>query len=58
MAEIPNRIDASGSIPSFGAPTGIVINLGPELAIRYDLHGKEMEHLNWAVRIGRASLRV
>jgi hypothetical protein len=58
LAEIPNRIDASGRIPSFGAPTGIVINLGPELAIRYDLQGKEVEHLNWAVRIGHAALRV
>jgi hypothetical protein len=58
LTEIPNRIDASGKIPSFGAPTGTVINMGPEMAIRYDLYGKEVEHLNWAVRIGHAALRV
>jgi hypothetical protein len=51
LRELPNRLDAQGNIPTFGEPTGITINVGPEMSVKYDMLGKEIERLNWASRI-------
>ncbi len=56
MEEIPNRVGDNGTIISFGAPIGFVINYSPDHAIRYDLNGVELQEMNAALRLGEAFL--
>ena len=56
--EIPNRVLENGTIMAFGKPTGIVINLDPDHAIRYDLDGNKLEELDAAIRLGNGYLRI
>lgn len=45
-------------IPSFGKPTGYVVNYTPDRAERYALDGTLVERLPRAVRLGNASIRI
>jgi len=56
LRELPNRLGAGGRIPAFGAPTDIIINIAPEMAIKYDLLGKEIARLNWVERLHHAAM--
>ncbi len=48
----------SGQIPTFGRPTGIIINYSPDYAVRFDLEGNAAEVLDRAYRIGDVSLSI
>jgi hypothetical protein len=48
----------SDQIPTFGQPTGLVVNYTPDWAIRFDPEGNAVEVLNRAYRIGEASLSI
>ncbi len=45
-------------VPFFGAPTGIVINYSPDLALHCDLDGHPIQWLSAAYRIGQIELTV
>lgn len=47
-----------GIIPTFGAPTGFVINYRTNRAVRYDLDGNPIDTFAHAVTIGDSSLSV
>lgn len=44
--------DWRGQIPWFGYPAFLVVNYDSDRAIRYDLNGTEIEHLNGVVETG------
>lgn len=48
----------SDQIPTFGRPTGIVVNYTPDHAVRFDLEGHEIEVLDRAYRLGEASFSI
>jgi hypothetical protein len=48
----------SDQIPTFGRPTGLVVNYTPDWAIRFDREGNAVEVLDRAYRIGEASLSI
>jgi len=60
LEELARRQRSLGrtKLPFFGAPTGVVVNLSPHRAIRYDLDGRAVELLPRAYRIGRAVMSV
>ena len=43
-----------GELPAFGRATGLIINYSPDRAIRFDLEGHAVEHLDRAHRLGIA----
>lgn len=53
---IPSRLGPQGDILAFGKPTGIIINLTPFYARRYDLDGLFLEELDQAFRVGTATM--
>jgi len=48
----------SDQIPTFGCPTGIVVNYSPDHAVRFDLEGNAIEVLDRAYRIGDVSFSI
>ncbi|NOX41106.1 MAG: hypothetical protein GXP05_11490 [Alphaproteobacteria bacterium] len=56
IRELPNRLGAGGHIPAFGNPVSVTINIAPEMAIKYDLLGKEIARSNWAERLPHATM--
>jgi len=51
---IPQRVGQHGTILAFGKPTGVIINLAPFYARRYDLQGNFIEEMNEAFHLGMA----
>jgi hypothetical protein len=47
-----------GQIPSFGKPTGIMINYSPNKAVQFDLEGQPAAVFDVAHRLGHASLSI
>ncbi|MGD9667841.1 MAG: hypothetical protein AB7U75_02175 [Hyphomicrobiaceae bacterium] len=47
-----------GSIPTFGEPTGLIINYSPDHAVRFDLDGRPLEIFDRAFRLGHATLTI
>ena len=48
----------SEQIPTFGRPTGIIINYTPDHAVRSDLEGNAVEVLDRAYRLGDVSFSI
>jgi hypothetical protein len=53
LAEFP---DVAEGLPSFGRPTGVLVNYAPDCAIRYDLEGRVQELLPAAVQLSEVEL--
>jgi hypothetical protein len=47
-----------GELPAFGRATGLIINYGPDHAIRFDLEGRAVELFNRAYRLGIAQFAI
>jgi hypothetical protein len=47
-----------GCLPAFGRPIGLIVNYGPDRAIRYDLKGNEVELFDRAYRLGMAEFAI
>ncbi len=58
LAAIPRRAGESGVIPTFGRPTGIIINLTPFYARHYDLQGNFIEETAQAFYLGTTTMRI
>ena len=48
----------SDQIPTFGRPTGLVVNYSPDHAVRFDLDGNAIEVFDRAYRLGEASFSI
>ncbi len=48
----------SDQIPTFGRPTGLIVNYSPDRAVRFDLEGNAIEVLDRAYRLGEASFSI
>ena len=48
----------SDQIPTFGRPTGIIINYSPDYAVLFDLEGNAVDVLDRAYRLGEASFSI
>jgi len=46
----------SEQLPTYGCPTGVIVNYSPDRAVRFDLEGEAVEVLDRAYRIGEVSL--
>ncbi|WIU39827.1 hypothetical protein [Methylorubrum extorquens] len=58
LAGLQAKLDRWGGkeLPSFGRPISIIINLEPNKGIRIGLNGSIMDHLDWTMTIGSASM--
>ena len=52
LQAIELRKTKEGTIGSFGRPTGFIVNYNPDLAVRYDLQGREVERLSAMISPG------
>jgi hypothetical protein len=48
----------SDQIPTFGRPTGIIINYSPDYAVLFDLEGNAVDVLDRAYRLGEATFSI
>ena len=48
----------SDQIPTFGRPTGIIINYSPDYAVSFDLEGNAVDVLDRAYRLGEATFSI
>ncbi len=48
----------SDQIPTFGRPTGLVVNYSPDHGVRFDLDGNAIEVFDCAYRLGEASFSI
>ena len=48
----------SDQIPTFGRPTGIIINYSPDYAVSFDLEGNAVVVLDRAYRLGEATFSI
>lgn len=60
LNEINNKLERwkSEGIPTFGRPTGFVVNYSPNQAIRFDLNGKPVETWDRAQRLGKLEFAI
>jgi len=58
LAAIQRQVGEGGTIPAFGKPTGIIINLTPFYARHYDLEGNFIEEADRAFHLGTTTTTI